>query len=85
MMETKLDELITLVRRPIGWIAFFINYVFFYIAFFFETLSLMVCFPIGSIFMARHEIKNSWMSNYPNTKKQLNKNILKIKYWIEND
>ena len=62
-----LDFLITIVRLPIGIVAGVTALIFWFVCFILETVIAIIALPFLAIFGKRTEVKDSWLSTYPNS------------------
>jgi hypothetical protein len=60
-----LDNIITIIRFPVGIIGIIILFLFYLLTFPFETVIVIIVLPVAALIMSRKEIHYSWLSNYP--------------------
>ena len=84
---TRMDVLITIIRLPLAILAGYIALMFWIGCFILETAFAIVALPVMAVTGKRTQIKNSWLSKYPNSAPITNtlKAWKKLFEWIKND
>jgi hypothetical protein len=86
-LAIRMDVLITIIRFPLAIVAGWIVLVFWSGCFILETVFAIITLPVLAVTGKRSQIKNSWLSTYPNSSPIINtlKAWKKLADWVSND